>query len=238
MVARSGWLFVSALVAVLSSWAETSVAAARDAAMSCVSIRSAVERLDCFDAAYADIDLKDDRAAVVCSEAIRQNSISPATYRYVRSWIASDVVFVVFDAQNMYGALLRNNASCHFTKSGNSWNLASPAEFVISAISLGPIPADETSLQEPAISTTSEQDAPKVIPPSPGDALASDDDRQNKCVTALDLTKEGVEEVKKWPNPDGTTTFFVRPVKGKVPFRMGVCDYAADGRLSVRVNRD
>ncbi|MCM5556308.1 hypothetical protein [Pleomorphomonas sp. JP5] len=205
--------------------------------MGCVSIRSAVERLDCFDAAYSDIGTKEDRAAVVCSEAVRQNSISPATYRHVRGWVSGDMAFVVFDAQNMYGALLRHSASCRFAKSSEGWRLESPTEFVISAVSLGSIPVDQTSLQEPPRPESPNRESPKVILPSPGEVLERDVDRQKKCVSALDLMESDVAEAKKWPNPDGSTTLFIYPVAGKAPFKLGVCDYTFSGRLTVRVNK-
>lgn len=75
---------------------------ARNAALGCVAIRSAIEQLDCFDSGCSDETQDEDPAIAVRSEAVRQNSISPASYRYLRGRVEYDSVTVIFDAQNLF----------------------------------------------------------------------------------------------------------------------------------------
>jgi hypothetical protein len=113
-----------AAAAALLMWSQSVFAQAGDPS-ACVTIESDLQRLACFDAAFAT-DPEPDPAVKICETLVIGSLRSPSSYKRIAARVASNTVSIEYDASNGFGAIVREFASCPFWKLNGKIRLKVP----------------------------------------------------------------------------------------------------------------
>jgi hypothetical protein len=203
-------------------------AAAEDRAAACVGISSDVARLECFDDAFRAANIAiGDQASEVCERILFERLATPATYRRVSAWVADTTAHVEYDAQNQFGALVRNVFSCLYGFDGVSFRYINydlaPKSVIDRRFS---IDKGKTRLDHEKAAITfkriEDQDNPE-----------RDEKFINLCTSALGVGPESRGKVINAPT--GGRVVYVEPPAG--PFKVGECMVLGGEVTSHRVVR-
>lgn len=213
----------------------TSGAIAAERGASCVGIADSLERLRCFDAAFADLNKNDDPVVTACEMAVQANLVSPATYRRADATIVENYVELAFDSQNYAGGLIRSNVECVFTRDPDTIKLHYPAptaEMILRG--LNRIDISATKMKIPYI------EPPKPLQDTGPDAIdfssMNEDNFKTDCVGRFkSQTKQDNTDYSSiiLSEADGSRTVYLRPAEQKEGGALAKCHYVASGRVTL-----
>lgn len=189
----------------------------------CSNIKSAVERLDCFDRAFPSVTTSSDPAIVECERSTISRLRSPSSYVRISAYIEKNRAVVEYDAQNGYGAVVRNYNFCDYLASTNDFFIMFEGLVPVG----GPIETEATSLDINAA-----REAYAVL--FPAITAKSDDMLYAECGAAFRMSASEFKSSITL-DPTGEKRVYLRPTVGS--FRVGECVFRAGDLVSHRVVR-